>query len=86
MMFGSGSLKNLASYTMLVNVLSGYPVCIDNILPDLKRLYTDTMTVFALRHLIDGNFLETQRAYEGVDVLEGENLIRRWCDSGKLGQ
>ena len=70
----------------LVNVLSGYPVHIDKMLPDLKRLYTDTMTVFALRHLIDGNFLEAQRVYNGVDVPEEENLIRRWFGSGKLGQ
>lgn len=73
-------------WDMLVNVLSGYPVYIDKMLPDLKRLYTDTMTVFALRHLIDGNFLEAQRVYDGVDVPEEENLIRRWFGSGKLGQ
>ena len=73
-------------WDMLVNVLSGYPVYIDKMLPDLKRLYTDTMTVFALRHLVDGNFLEAQRVYDGVDVPEEENLIRRWFGSGKLGQ
>lgn len=73
-------------WDMLVNVLSGYPVYIDKMLPDLKRLYTDTMTVFALRHLIDGNFLDAQRVYDGVDVPEEENLIRRWFSSGKLGQ
>ena len=73
-------------WDMLVNVLSGYPVYIDKMLPDLKRLYTDTMTVFALRHLIDGNFLEAQRVYDVVDVPEEENLIRRWFGSGKLGQ
>ena len=73
-------------WDMLVNVLSGYPVYIDKMLPDLKRLYTDTMTVFALRHLIDGNFLEAQRVYDSVDVPEEENLIRRWFGSGKLGQ
>ena len=73
-------------WDMLVNVLSGYPVYIDKMLPDLKQLYTDTMTVFALRHLIDGNFLEAQRVYDGVDVPEEENLIRRWFGSGKLGQ
>ena len=73
-------------WDMLVNVLSGYPVYIDKMLPDLKRLYTDTMTIFALRHLIDGNFLEAQRVYDGVDVPEEENLIRRWFGSGKLGQ
>ena len=73
-------------WDMLVNVLSGYPVYIDKMLLDLKRLYTDTMTVFALRHLIDGNFLEAQRVYDGVDVPEEENLIRRWFGSGKLGQ
>lgn len=70
----------------LVNMLSGYPVYIDKMLPDLKKLYTDTMTVFALRHLIDGNFLEAQRVYDGVDVPEEENLIRRWFGSGKYGQ
>lgn len=75
-----------ATLCMLVNVLSGYPVYIDKMLPDLKRLYTDTMTVFALRHLIDGNFLEAQRVYDGVDVPEEENVIRRWFGSGKLGQ
>ena len=69
-------------WDMLVNVLSGYPVYIDKMLPDLKRLYTDTMTVFALRHLIDGNFLEAQRVYDGADVPEEENLIRRWFGSG----
>lgn len=70
----------------LVNMLSGYPVYIDKMLPDLKKLYTDTMTVFALRHLIDGNILEAQRVYDGVDIPEEENLIRRWFSSGKYGQ
>lgn len=70
----------------LVNMLSGYPVYIDKMLPDLKKLYTDTMTVFALRHLIEGNYLEAQRVYDGVDVPEEENLIRRWFGRGKLGQ
>ena len=70
----------------LVNMLSGYPVYIDKMLPDLKKLYTDTMTVFALRHLIDGNILEAQRVYDGVDIPEEENLIRQWFASGKYGQ
>ena len=70
----------------LVNMLGGYPVYIDKMLPDLKKLYTDTMTVFALRHLIDGNFLEAQRVYDGVDVPEEENLIRRWFGSGEYGR
>ena len=70
----------------LVNMLGGYPVYIDNMLPDLKQLYTDTMTVFALRHLMDGNLLEAQRVYDGVDVPEKENLIRRWLSSGTWGQ
>lgn len=70
----------------LVNILGGYPVYIDKMLPDLKKLYTDTMTVFALRHLIDGNFLEAQRVYDGVDVPEKENLIRRWFCSGEYGR
>ena len=73
-------------WDMLVNVLSGYPVYIDKMLPDLKRLYTDTMTIFALRHLIDGNFLEAQRVYDGVDVSEEDNLIRKWFGRGKYGQ
>ena len=73
-------------WDMLVNVLSGYPVYIDNMIPDLKQLYTDTMTVFALRHLMDGNLLEAQRVYDGVDVPEKENLIRRWLGSGTWGQ
>ena len=44
------------------------------------------MTVFALRHLMDGNLLEAQRVYDGVDVPEKENLIRRWLSSGTWGQ
>lgn len=58
-------------------MLSGYPVYIDNMIPDLEKLYTDTMTVFVLRHLIEGNFLEAQRVYDGVNAPEEENLIRR---------
>ncbi len=73
-------------WNSLVNVLSGYPVYIDKMLSDLKGLYTDTMTVFALRHLIDGNFPEAQRVYDGVDVPEEENLIRRWFGNGEQGQ
>ena len=70
----------------LVNMLSGYPVYIDNMLPDLEKLYTDTMTIFALRHLIEGNIVEAQRVYEGIQVPDEENLIRQWLATGKVGQ
>lgn len=70
----------------LVNMLSGYPVYIDNMLPDLEKLHADTMTIFALRHLIEGNIVEAQRVYEGIQVPDEENLIRRWLATGKVGQ
>lgn len=62
----------------MVNVLECYHVYVEDMVRDLERLYTDTMTVFAMRKLMDGNVAEAQRLYEDVQVPEKENLMGRW--------
>lgn len=62
----------------MVNVLECYHVYVEDMVRDLERLYTDTMTVFALRKLMDGNVAEAQRLYEDVRVPEKDNLMAQW--------
>lgn len=45
---------------------------------DLEQLYTDPMTAFALRKLMDGDIAEAQRIYDGIRVPEKENLLWEW--------
>lgn len=62
----------------MVNVLECYHVYVEDMVRDLERLYTDTMTVFALRKLMDGDVAEAQRLYQDVQIPEKDNLMARW--------
>lgn len=68
-------------WNVMVNVLECYHVDVEDMVQDLKRLYTDTMTVFALRKLMDGEVAEAQRLYENVRVSEQDNLMFKWFRS-----
>lgn len=65
-------------WDMMVNILESYHVCVEDMVRDLEQLYTDTMTAFALRKLMDGDAPEAQRIYDSVRVPEQENLLREW--------
>lgn len=65
-------------WDMMVNVLECYRVCVKDMVRDLELLYTDTMTAFALRKLMDGDAAGAQRIYDSVRVPEQENLLREW--------
>ena len=62
----------------MVNILECYHVYVEDMVRDLERLYIDTMTVFTLRKLMDGDVAEAQRLYQDVRVPEKENLMARW--------
>ena len=62
----------------MVNVLECYHVYVEDMVRDLERLYIDTMTMFTLRKLMDGDVAEAQRLYQDVRVPEKENLMDRW--------
>ena len=62
----------------MVNVLECYHVYVEDMVRDLERLYIDTMTMFTLRKLMDGDVAEAQRLYQDVRVPEKENLMGRW--------
>ena len=62
----------------MVNVLECYHVYVEDMVRDLERLYIDTMTMFTLRKLMDGDVVEAQRLYQDVRVPEKENLMARW--------
>ena len=68
-----------ASYwDVMVNALEYYYVHVEEMVRDLERLYTDTMTTFAVRSLMEGKVADAQRIYENVRVPEQENLLREW--------
>lgn len=68
-----------ASYwDVMVNALECYYVHVEEMVQDLERLYTDTMTAFAIRSLMEGKVADAQRIYENVRVPEQENLLREW--------
>lgn len=70
-------------WEVLVNVLESYHVYVEDMVRDLERLYTDTMTVFALRKLMDGEVAEAQRLYEDIRVPERDNLMYKWFSSSE---
>ena len=63
-------------WDMMVNVLECYHVCVEDMVQDLEQLYTDTMTAFAIRSLMEGKEADAQRIYDGVCVPEQQNLLR----------
>ena len=62
----------------MVNMLESYRVFVEDMVQDLEQLYTDTMTAFAIRCLMEGKSADAQRIYDGVCVPEQENLLREW--------
>ena len=62
----------------MVNTLECYCVCVEDMVQDLEQLYTDTMTAFAIRSLMEDKAADAQRIYDGVCVPEQENLLREW--------
>ena len=62
----------------MVNMLESYRVFVEDMVQDLEQLYTDTMTAFAIRSLMEGKAADAQRIYDGVCVPEQENLLREW--------
>ena len=68
-----------ASYwDVMVNALECYYVHVEEMVRDLEQLYTETMTTFAVRSLMEGKVADAQRIYENVRVPEQENLLREW--------
>lgn len=54
----------------MVNRLESYRVFVEDMVQDLEQLYTDTMTAFAIRSLMEGKAADAQRIYDGVCVPE----------------
>lgn len=52
----------------MVNRLESYRVFVEDMVQDLEQLYTDTMTAFAIRSLMEGKAADAQRIYDGVCV------------------
>ncbi len=65
-------------WDFMVNVLGTYYVHVKEFTEELERLYTSTMTVFAIRKLLDGELAEAQRIYDSVKTSKDNNLIRAW--------
>lgn len=61
-----------------MNRLESYRVFVEDMVQDLEQLYTDTMTAFAIRSLMEGKAADAQRIYDGVCVPEQQNLLREW--------
>ncbi len=71
-------------WDVMVNALEFYQVRVEDAVTDLKQLYTNTMTVFAIRSLLDGNVSQAQRFCENLRVPEKDDLMRQWyrADTG----
>ncbi len=65
-------------WNFYVNVLECYHVSVPDMVQDLEQLYTDAMTAFAIRSLMENKVSEAQRIYEDVRVPEKENLLQEW--------
>lgn len=65
-------------WDMLVNVIECYSISVKDMVQDLERLYTDTMTLFAIRSLMEGKITDAQRIYGEVRVPDEKNLLHAW--------
>ncbi len=63
---------------VMVNVLDSYYIYVSDMVRDLEDLYTHTMTVFAIRSLLEDNILDAQKIYADVFVPENKDLIKAW--------
>lgn len=63
---------------MLVNVIECYSISVKDMVRDLEQLYTDTMTLFAIRSLMEGKITDAQRIYGEVRVPDEKNLLHAW--------
>lgn len=69
-------------WDVMVNALEFYQVCVEDAVTDLKQLYANTMTVFAIRSLLDGNVSQAQRFCENLRVAEEDDIMRQWYRAG----
>ena len=78
--FGNHDMNSF--WDVMVNALEFYQVCVEDAVSDLKQLYTNTMTVFAIRSLLDGNVSQAQRFCENLRVAEEDDIMRQWYRAG----
>ncbi len=65
-------------WDVTVNVLETYYIHVEEMCSDLEKLYADTMTVFTLRSLMEGNPYEAKRFYDNIQPAPEKNLIDLW--------
>ena len=65
-------------WDILVNVIECYSISVKDMVRDLEQLYTDTMTLFAIRSLMEGKITDAQRIYGEVRVPDEKNLLHAW--------
>ena len=65
-------------WDMLVNVIECYSISVKDMVRDLEQLYTDTMTLIAIRSLMEGKITDAQRIYGEVRVPDEKNLLHAW--------
>ena len=65
-------------WDMMVNEIECYSISVKDMVQDLERLYTDTMTLFAIRSLMEGKITDAQRIYGEVRVPDEKNLLHAW--------
>lgn len=65
-------------WDILVNVIKCYSVSVKDMVQDLEQLYTDTMTLFAIRSLMEGKIVDAQRIYGEVRMSDEKNLLHAW--------
>ena len=78
--FGNHDMNSF--WDVMVNALEFYQVCVEDAVSDLKQLYTNTLTVFAIRSLLDGNVSQAQHFCENLRVAEENDLMRQWYRAG----
>ncbi len=65
-------------WDLMVNILEAYYIRIVDMCADLEKLYIDTMTVFAIRSLLEGNEYEAQKFYSNIQHQPEDNILRQW--------
>lgn len=72
------------TWDMLVNMIECYSISVKNMVQDLEQLYTDTMTLFTIRSLMEGKIADIQRIYGEVHVLDEKNLLHAWYQTDSV--
>lgn len=71
------------TWDMFINALECYYVHVKTMRSELEKLYTDTMKIFALKSLMDGDEYQAKQYLKDVDFENKDDMLYKWNTSSQ---